>query len=29
MDTPRILTVAIEVNVPGHIEAYKRIRSAP
>jgi hypothetical protein len=23
MDTPRILTVTIEVNVPGHIEAYK------
>ena len=23
METPRILTVTIEVNVPGHIEAYK------
>lgn len=23
MDTPRILTVTIEVNVPGHIAAYK------
>jgi len=23
MDTPRILTVTVEVNVPGHIEAYK------
>ena len=23
METPRILTVTIEVNVPGHIKAYK------
>lgn len=23
MDTPKILTVTIEVNVPGHIEEYK------
>ena len=23
MDTPRILTITIEVNVPGHIEEYK------
>ncbi len=23
MATPRILTITIEVNVPGHIEAYK------
>jgi hypothetical protein len=23
MDTPRILTVTIEVNIPGHIASYK------
>jgi hypothetical protein len=23
METPRVLTVTIKVNVPGHIEAYK------